>query len=1029
VSEMASHLKISSGTTSSANYKWLDRWVDDVNGMKGFPEIAKRELINSVLELKEKFPDADEDGFVRPQKCKSCGYERVQWQTYCQICNSTTERMDDTGDIVRGLVVGNVQSGKTASMIGLAASAFDKGYDIVIILTGTDHLLRSQTHKRFNSDLFGYNDEIYLQTAAGKFEKMKPRRKSKQGGVAEYGNTDSMEHYVPFESKTDFGAISKMGGFGNISFMSALIDNKKILLPALKMESLSDMAFQFNKLREFMWKHHKRYIRILVIDDEVDFASAPGSEGATTAGHIQNLWTLEKERKFEDKKSYTLRTISPDVYIGYTATPQGHINNRLENPLYPNSFFHVSRASGKYHNGDLDLEPPSTVYYEAENPVAEWYCGGHVFYEWLELEGKKNFLLEEVPTMANTSLEIPKLEEALIDYFVSGAIRWLEKGSRLDKEICHTMLIHNGAETKHHARDILELYRIIATNSGTNGDEAKKDRDRKLKTFPKNNPDRKCWFSGTKDDFNRDDLKTWLNGEVRVLSSYESFQKSRDVLLEVRPGCRPESQRQLPDFKEVKTAINRIADLVKIRIVNGVGCSENLDFDETYDYETDDEHPPFDAFSIVIGGSLLGRGITLKNLAVSYFQKTAEAKNQDTFIQRQRWFGYRGPMIEFIRVYSTTELFSYFSESHNDLQQLMNDWSHLIANKTDPGAIDWTVSFTGQDASGSAKAANQGELYFEGTSTRPEITESPDCGAGGDDTLAELNYNVGKKLIAHVLENGVKIDSAGATPHPAKNGFHGYLLGSPLNSTLDFGDALDCIEVANIIGSQKFTHHHPGDKSRICVTFDKIASDLGLNPGTLFPHLATGKGKDATENNGLSAGPTMPINRDPYRLSAWLKLWHYAWEHHKKGLSLPHCLRHWVPVKPPKFNVVALHGGKGYRTTIDFKVNSQDIGFDTAALKVGDKGKVSSNGWPGGQPKGSGDWGGSLNIDNFQVGFKDNEERNAARKCGENGMMMVRLIEAKQQLKDGSPYKIQDKFHKPIFWLSIPEGGPKLYTN
>ena len=44
-------------------------------------------------------------------------------------------------------------------------------------------------------------------------------------------------------------------------------------------------------------------------------------------------------------------------------------------------------------------------------------------------------------------------------------------------------------------------------------------------------------------------------------------------------------------------------------------------------------------------------------------------------------------------------------------------------------------------------------------------------------------------------------------------------------------------------------------------------------------------------------------------------------------------------------------------------------------------------------------------------------------------MMMVRLIEAKQQLKDGTPYRIQDKYHKPIFWLSIPEGGPKLFTN
>ena len=1027
---MTGHLIASTKTSHSSGYQWFAKWVEDVNRMKGFPEIAKRELINSVLALKEKFPDADEEHrFVINRKCTSCGHERSQWQTICQLCGNPAEIVGKWVDLVKGLVVGNVQSGKTASMIGLAASAFDKGYDIVIILTGTDHLLRSQTHKRFNSDLFGYNDEIYLQTNPGKFESMDPRRKAKQGEPGERGNPESMDQYMPFESKIDFTTINKKGGFAGLDFIDAIAEGKKILLPALKNDTLTLMGEQFNKLRSTAERILKRKISVLIIDDEVDFASAPGSDSATTAEHIQNLWTLDKEIKFEGGIEWWCRTISPDVYIGYTATPQGHINNRLENPLYPNSFFHVLRASGKYHNGDADLEPPSSVYYDADTPVAEWYCGGHVFYDWLENEEQQNFLLKEVPTMPKDALEIPKLEDALIDYFVSGAIRWLEKSPDLDKKICHTMLIHNGAETTHHARDILALYRIIARNSGTEEEDALKTMGRKMKAFPKRDPYRKTWFENIKNEFNRDDLKRWLSNDERVRLSYENFQNSRDVLLEVRNGCRPSSQAQLPDFDRVKDALHRIAEIVKIRIINGVGCSENLDFDETYDYETDEEYPPFDAFSIVIGGSLLGRGITLKNLAISYFQKTASQKKQDTFIQRQRWFGYRGSMIEFIRVYSTQELFSYFSESHNDLQQLMDDWSRLIENKTDPNAIDWTVSFTGQGASGSAKSANQHELYFDGTGLRPEITESPDCDAGGNEDFAESNFKLGLTVIRRVLENGVRIDSAGKTPHPAKTGFHGYVLGSPLNSSVKFGEALDCIEVAEIIGGQRFTHHQPGIKSRICVTFDKIAKDLGLKPGELFPHLTEGAGKDATENDGLSDGPTMPVNRDPFRISAWLKLWHYAWKKYDDDGELPACLRNWEPVKPPKFNVVALHGSKGNRTTIEFKIKGQVIEFDTAALKVGDKGKITSNGWPGGQKSGPGEWGGSLNIDNFQIGFSNNKERNAARKVGENGMMMVRLIEAKQQLKDGTPYRIQDKYHKPIFWLSIPEGGPKLFTN
>ena len=45
---------------------------------------------------------------------------------------------------IKGMVVGNVQSGKTASMIGVTAAAFDLGVDIVVILTGTDNTLRDK---------------------------------------------------------------------------------------------------------------------------------------------------------------------------------------------------------------------------------------------------------------------------------------------------------------------------------------------------------------------------------------------------------------------------------------------------------------------------------------------------------------------------------------------------------------------------------------------------------------------------------------------------------------------------------------------------------------------------------------------------------------------------------------------------------------------------------------------------------------------------------------------------------------------
>ncbi|MCE3556524.1 hypothetical protein LWC33_34435 [Pseudonocardia sp. RS11V-5] len=55
----------------------------------------------------------------------------------------------------KGLVVGYVQSGKTANFTGVIAKAIDAGYRLVIVMTGTIELLRSQTQRRLDRELVG----------------------------------------------------------------------------------------------------------------------------------------------------------------------------------------------------------------------------------------------------------------------------------------------------------------------------------------------------------------------------------------------------------------------------------------------------------------------------------------------------------------------------------------------------------------------------------------------------------------------------------------------------------------------------------------------------------------------------------------------------------------------------------------------------------------------------------------------------------------------------------------------------------
>jgi hypothetical protein len=84
--------------------------------------------------------------------------------------NAEVESLDDSTDRVlshlddprpggpaefqtRGLVLGHVQSGKTANYSALIAKAADLGYKLVIVLSGIDNGLRQQTQRRLNREL------------------------------------------------------------------------------------------------------------------------------------------------------------------------------------------------------------------------------------------------------------------------------------------------------------------------------------------------------------------------------------------------------------------------------------------------------------------------------------------------------------------------------------------------------------------------------------------------------------------------------------------------------------------------------------------------------------------------------------------------------------------------------------------------------------------------------------------------------------------------------------------------------------
>lgn len=93
------------------------------------------------------------------QKLRDKGWSEASIAGLDQASRAVVERLTDpeqpSARQAKGLVVGYVQSGKTANFTGVAAKAIDAGYRLVIVLGGTLNLLRAQTQRRLDMELIG----------------------------------------------------------------------------------------------------------------------------------------------------------------------------------------------------------------------------------------------------------------------------------------------------------------------------------------------------------------------------------------------------------------------------------------------------------------------------------------------------------------------------------------------------------------------------------------------------------------------------------------------------------------------------------------------------------------------------------------------------------------------------------------------------------------------------------------------------------------------------------------------------------
>ncbi|MEK6210595.1 MAG: Z1 domain-containing protein [Pseudomonadota bacterium] len=78
-------------------------------------------------------------------------------------------------------------------------------------------------------------------------------------------------------------------------------------------------------------------------------------------------------------------------------------------------------------------------------------------------------------------------------------------------------------------------------------------------------------------------------------------------------------------------------------------------------------------YNFVVGGNILGRGITIDDLLVTYYLREAQTSQMDTVWQHGRMFGYRHELMPFTRIYlpgRLARLFQGIHESEVDLRRI-----------------------------------------------------------------------------------------------------------------------------------------------------------------------------------------------------------------------------------------------------------------------------------------------------------------------------------------------------------------------
>lgn len=533
-----------------------------------------------------------------------------------------------------GLVMGSVQSGKTASMLGVSALAMDRGVDIVVVLGGTTLSLWRQTYGRLVEQL-----DAGVDNAA----KRSRRLLCPAAALALSEGSPSLDHTYRLMPAT---------------VKQRLVQHQPIIIVAMK--QTHHLRALGNSLRKNVFgaiRELDRPVHVLVLDDEADDGSILDAIVESSQDPVYgNLKQIPRTVANLWDPPQGAPTNLFATYIAYTATPQANLLQEDHNPLAPRDFLISLRTPLDVGHpidttNPADLSAPRSSTYPEPTGIRSYYTGGEIFYRRTRRAGLC------VPTTNSASHD---LAEAVRAFLVAGAIR-LYRSSKLGP----TSATLTQFDTEQDALSrVAAPHSMLYHPSATIAEHYRAAEDVLLWAGVKDRPTaRRHLISG--EARLPDALATSILADPTPWSRWLDKYRASAVEIESEFDVLP--PKSFPDWQAVETLlVNEIIPGTRVAVVNSdPGADDRPSYNPTQDPTTGDWNAAPDLSTIFVSGNVMARGLTLEGMTTALFQRSSSNPLADTQMQMQRWFGYRGSYIELCRVFATQDQFDLFRAYHD----------------------------------------------------------------------------------------------------------------------------------------------------------------------------------------------------------------------------------------------------------------------------------------------------------------------------------------------------------------------------